>query len=85
MISALFLKQYRAEVERDQSAEFIWLLCVCPQGPEVAAEEEQLLATGSPPREWGKDMFGLFLSKEEIMMVIPSTYPKINCVGKKKI
>lgn len=27
---------------------------VCPQGSEVAVEEEQLLATGFPHREWGK-------------------------------
>lgn len=41
-------------VEMDQSAEVIWLFCVSPQGQGVAAEEEQLLETGSPPREWGK-------------------------------
>ncbi len=43
------------EAERDQSAEVMLLLfCVCLQGQWVAVEEEQLLATGSPPREWGK-------------------------------
>lgn len=41
----------------DRSAEVILLfLCVRPQGQGVAVEEEQLLVTGSPPREWGKNM-----------------------------
>ncbi len=55
-------------------------MSLCPQGQGVAVEEEQLLATGSPPREWGKNMcLAHILSlnlDEEIVMVITSTHLK---------
>lgn len=35
------------------------LVVLCPQGQGLAVEEEQRLATGSPPREWGKNMFSV--------------------------
>lgn len=33
----------------------MWLFCLS-SGQGVAVEEEQLLATGSRPREWGKNI-----------------------------
>lgn len=43
-----------------ESAE-VMLFYVCPQGQWVVVEEEQLLATDSPPREWGKNVFSVNL------------------------
>lgn len=61
---------------------------VCPQGQGVVVEEEQLLATGSPPREWGKNMCLVYILNlnwhEEVVMVITSTYLKNKCVEKLK-
>lgn len=39
----------------EHAADVIWW-CVRLQGQGVEVEEEQLLATGSPPRQWGKNI-----------------------------